>query len=314
MAALSVAAAVSTAAAMHDAHTGDVTAQRAVKASAPAHATLPAVPGSVVGAYVQGSPGSVAGVDRFESLTETNLREVVYYSTWGEAFATNFAASLRKSGAVPMIQIEPSHVSLASIANGSQDGYLVSYADAIRSFRSAVILSFAHEMNGDWYSWSNPQVAPSTFVAAWRHIVDVFRAQGADNVTWLWTVNVLTGIYGKNVLPSLWWPGSSYVTWVGIAGYFSSSGQTFGSVFNSTIANIRTVTEKPILIAETGVAAGGGQASLIRDLFTGVTAHRLLGIIWFDAKGRLDWRIDSNPAAVKAFQSGVRAYYSSDFR
>ena len=29
------------------------------------------------------------------------------------------------------------------------------------------------------------------FVAAWRHIVTVFRALGARNVTWLWTVNII---------------------------------------------------------------------------------------------------------------------------
>ena len=28
-------------------------------------------------------------------------------------------------------------------------------------------------------------------MAAWRHIVTVFRQQGADNVTWLWTVNII---------------------------------------------------------------------------------------------------------------------------
>ena len=32
----------------------------------------------------------------------------------------------------------------------------------------------------------------ATFVAAWRHIVTLFRAEGADNVTWLWTVNQRT--------------------------------------------------------------------------------------------------------------------------
>lgn len=27
------------------------------------------------------------------------------------------------------------------------------------------------------------------FVAAWRHIVTIFHGRGADNVTWLWTIN-----------------------------------------------------------------------------------------------------------------------------
>ena len=29
------------------------------------------------------------------------------------------------------------------------------------------------------------------FVKAWRRVVNVFRVVGADNVTWLWTVNLI---------------------------------------------------------------------------------------------------------------------------
>ena len=46
-------------------------------------------------------------------------------------------------------------------------------------------------MNGTWYSWGYQHTSPAAFVAAWRHIVTVFRAVGAWNVTWLWTVNVI---------------------------------------------------------------------------------------------------------------------------
>ncbi len=77
------------------------------------------------------------------------------------------------------------------IAAGHYDGYLSAYAEAVRAYRHPVILSFGHEMNGDWYSWGYRQTSPATFVAAWRHIVSLFRALGAHNVTWLWTVNVI---------------------------------------------------------------------------------------------------------------------------
>ena len=45
---------------------------------------------------------------------------------------------------------------------------------------------------------------PATFVAAWRHIVHLFRSEGADNVTWLWTVNADTPKSGPI---AEWWPG-----------------------------------------------------------------------------------------------------------
>jgi hypothetical protein len=71
-------------------------------------------------------------------------------------------------------------------APGAADSYLRSYAAAVAAFGFPVILSFGHEMNGNWYSWGDGHTAPATFVAAWRHIVQVFRAEKAANVTWLW--------------------------------------------------------------------------------------------------------------------------------
>ena len=43
-----------------------------------------------------------------------------------------------------------------------------------------VILSFGHETNGNWYSWAYRHASQqAAFVAAWRHIVSVFRTIGA---------------------------------------------------------------------------------------------------------------------------------------
>ena len=60
---------------------------------------------------------------------------------------------------------------------------------ASATFGHAVVIGFGHEMNASWYSWGYGHVPPATFIAAWRHIVTLFRSEGADNVTWLWTVN-----------------------------------------------------------------------------------------------------------------------------
>ena len=60
-------------------------------------------------------------------------------------------------------------------------------AKAIRRQRWPVVLRFAHEMNGHWYPWGAHRTDPADFVAAWRHIHDVFRTVGATNVIWTWT-------------------------------------------------------------------------------------------------------------------------------
>jgi hypothetical protein len=294
--------------AIHYQRTGDAGTRVSLAALRPAHAVMPTTPGSVVGVYVSGEPQSIRPLHRFETLTGTRLQEVVYYSGWQEQFKTAFASAVYQMGAVTMVQIEPRHVSLNSIVDGSQDGYLVSYADAVREFRRPVILCFGHEMNGDWYPWGFRHVAPSTFIAAWRHVVGIFRQQGADNATWLWAVNVQAGTHGHVSDPALWWPGNDVVAWIGLDGYFYKRDETFQSLFGPAIAAVRKLTGKPVLISETGADPQVGQAAKISGLFAGVKADGLLGLIWFDATGKRDWAIDSNPAALAAFGASARKY------
>jgi hypothetical protein len=125
-------------------------------------------------------------------------------------------------------------------------------------------------------------------------------------VTWLWTVNIIHA--SRNIPnPAPWWPGKSYVTWVGIDGYYYSSAWKFAPLFGPTIFAVRRLTDEPIFIAETGAAPATGQSAKIADLFAGVRLYGLLGFVWFDASHTLDWRL-STPAAIAAFRRGARAY------
>ncbi len=268
--------------------------------------TLPVNPDSYVGVYESGAPASYAGVTGFTAKTGIKPRLVVYYSGWFEPFKASFATTAAKHGAVPLVQINPKGVSLAAIASGHYDGYLTSYAEAVRSYQHPVILGFGHEMNGDWYSWSYRHTSPAVFVAAWRHIVTLFRELGARNVTWLWTVNVVhTG--GSIASPAPWWPGNKYVTWVGLDGYYYKPSWTFAPLFGPTIAAIREFTHAPILIAETSAAPTTNQSAKIVDLFAGIRLYGLLGFVWFNAVHNVDWRLD-NPVAIAAFRRGVKTY------
>ena len=166
-----------------------------------------ASPRTYLGVYTAGLPESYAGVSAFTAATGVRPGLVMYYSGWLERFQSGFAAEAARHGAVPVVQIEPTGVSLAAIASGRYDAYLRSYAASVRAFGNQVILSFGHEMNGYWYSWGYRHTSPAAFVAAWRHVVTVFRQQGASNVTWLWTANVIDAHGG---IPSActvvaWW-------------------------------------------------------------------------------------------------------------
>jgi Glycosyl hydrolase family 26 len=304
------AAAIIVVAARHDAATAGRPPAAAVTSAPPV--TLPAAPGSYLGVYAAGVPGSLTGVTAFARQTQTRPNLVLAFSGWREPFQAGFAAAADRSGAVPVIQIEPARVRLAAITAGRYDGYLSSYATAVRGYHRPVILSFGHEMNGFWYSWGYGHTPARVFVAAWRHIVSLFRTVGADNVTWLWTVNVMhDATHGRIPDPRPWWPGGSYVNWVGIDGYYFSAPSRFASLFGPTIAAVHQLTSDPVLIAETAAASARHvQALQIGDLFQGVRTFGLLGLVWFDARGSRDWRL-RDPTGIAAFHRAAGPYMRS---
>ena len=266
-----------------------------------------------LGVYEPDAPQTIAGVDQFGQAIGRSPNLVSYYSPWGEDFQRGFAASAASRGAMTVVQIDPKNISLASIASGQYDDYLRSYAGQVKAFGRQIVLSFGHEMNGDWYSWGYRKTPPAVFVSAWRHVVNIFRSVGANNVIWLWTVNIVN----KNVPipdPSQWWPGKSYVNWVGIDGYYYTPAQTFAQVFGPTIVDVRELTTAPILVAETGASLAAGQQAKINDLFAGVESYGLLGFMWFDANSTnpsdgqpLHWRL-SNPDALATFGQDAKEF------
>jgi mannan endo-1,4-beta-mannosidase len=273
------------------------------------HATLPPHAASYLGVYEPGTPPAYQPIANFANAANKQPNLVGYYSGWAQPFAASYAKMVHSHGVTPFVQIDPTFASVAGIAAGDYDNYLDSYADSVRNFGHAVVIGFGHEMNGSWYSWGYGHVPPATFVQAWQHIVTLFRAQGADNVTWLWTVNA--DVPGTGPVAS-WWPGAAYVSWVGIDGYYLRPSDTFFSVFGRTIKQVQAFTGKPILLSETAVGPSAGQFVKISDLFAGMRKYKTLGVVWFDKAQdegiqHQDWRIEDNAAAEAAFRLGVSA-------
>ena len=164
----------------------------ALRAKAPhAQAGHPVHQIRYLGVFEPDTPGSYADINQFAQAIGRQPNIVPYYSHWLQPFDAGFARSAAGHGATTLVQIAPRKIPLAGISSGKYDAYLRSYAAAVKAFRGHVILSFGHEMNGTWYSWGYKHTSPSVFVAAWRHIVTIFRGQGVRNATWLWTINII---------------------------------------------------------------------------------------------------------------------------
>jgi mannan endo-1,4-beta-mannosidase len=268
------------------------------------HIVEPLPPLRYLGVYEPTSPHSFAGVARFSALIGHRPNLALYYSSWWEPFQISFARAAVAHHALPMVQLEPRDVNMAGVAAGQYDAYLQAFAQSIGSLKTPVILSFGHEMNADWYGWGYRHTPPWTFRAAWDHIHRLFARLGVRNVIWLWTVNVVGGPEVDQIQE--WWPGSRYVTWVGIDGHYFTPTVKFVSLFGATLGQVRKITDDPVLISEAGIAPFV-KINRITDLFQGAQSHGLLGVVWFDLQGG-NLRIEGNQAAIGMFRRAVRRY------
>jgi hypothetical protein len=261
----------------------------------------------------------LAGVGRDAGGVPPNMVE--YYVNWTRAFDPGPVRAAYAQHAVPVLSWEPwagaakgtkqPSYALGTIIGGAHDAYIRSFAEAVKADRYPVALRFAHEMNGHWYPWSesNGVNRPGQYVAAWKHVHDIFQQAGATNVIWVWAPNTLRGA-DRVSLKSLY-PGDRYVDWAGLDAYGVAE-RTAGELLNPSVRAIRAVTRKPLLITETGAQPGGHKARWIASLFPWLTSrHDVIGFIWFQYThaqgGGTDWTFMSSDAAQESFRTGAKS-------
>ena len=139
---------------------------------------------------------------------------------WGHSFSY-WAGTLnlvQNRGALNLLDIDTGSASLSSIASGSEDSAIKTWAQQAAAYGHPFFLRLDWEMNGGWFPWgttSSNQNTPADYVAAWRHIHDIFSAAGAANVTWVWCPN----LEGNSSTPySKLYPGDAYVDWTCLDG------------------------------------------------------------------------------------------------
>lgn len=251
--------------------------------------------GRYIGVYANGAPRSLLPVRRFAASIGRKPNLIGEYVAWRKPFDAAGVSRAWSYGALAYLAWEPYGTTAAAIAAGGSDAYIRQFAHAVRKLDLPVVLSFGHEMNGNWYPWGSSQTSPADFVAAWRHIHALFQQAGASNVIWMWNPNIVNIIPGVRLRPL--YPGNAYVDWVGITGYFPTTGpHTYSGLYGPTVRQLRQFTRKPVIIAETSVESGPAEVASAAQLVTTATRHGVVGFIWFDYhKNGIDWRIESRP-------------------
>ncbi len=222
-------------------------------------------------------------------------------TSWKQNYLPNLYR-VRDAGAMSLIKFSTQDNQYAAtgqvaktseIASGKYDSYFSDFADTIKLFGGPVFISFDHEMNGNWYPYSQGYTGAKPvgatakdYIAAWRHVVGLFKARGANNVAWVWSPNVPD----VDATPaSDYYPGDDVVDWVG-ASFYSGN----------VMANLRTfyqeyAAKKPIFITEWATApeksryygaSYPGDAAWVRSFFKSIETNypRVKAISWFQWK------------------------------
>jgi len=295
--------------------------------------------GASIGKQLTGTqaPWDMAAVRKFERMTGKRLSIVHFASPFADCssspcsfyrFPTSLMTRVREHGAIPFLswssQSTPSSVNesnfrLSDVIAGRYDAYVRSFAEAAKNWRHPFFLRFDHEMNGDWFPWSegvNGNQA-GQYVAAWRHVHLIFTSVGVTNATWVWCPNASpTDTVAK--LAELY-PGDAYVDWTCLDGYNfgtnpsrSTSWMSFDEIYRSSYRKIvgAIAPTKPMIIGEVASSEhGGSKAAWIREMLRelSISYSKLRGVLWFDRyDSDMDWPIETSSTAIAAFARGIR--------
>jgi hypothetical protein len=286
------------------------------------------------------APWDMNAVTDFEKLTQKPLSLINFSSPFAScasastpttscsfySFPKNQMEAIRNHGAIPFFSWASSmlpastnqpNFQLSDVIEGKFDSYIRAWATAAKAWGHPFFLRFNWEMNGGWFQWSegvNGNKA-GEYVAAWRHVHDIFTSVGATNATWTWGPNVDP----ENRLQSLasLYPGNEYVDWTCLDGYNWGTDpqrpdkwRTFSSLFSGTY---KTITEsiaptKPMIIGEVGSTEyGGSKATWISEMLSELPTKfpTIRGFLWFEKGEEGDWPIESSTSATQAFAKGI---------
>lgn len=231
---------------------------------------------------------------------------------------------VRKAGALSLIKFsvqdanyDANHkiAGLKQIATGTFDAYFEEAAAAVKDFGGPVFISINHEMNGTWYPYSEGYpgsgVTAADFIAAWRHVVDIFHAKGADNAAFVWSPNV------PDVGPvpfTKYYPGDAYVDWVGASFYSGNPMENLDTIYRTYAA------KKPIFITEWATGEDKskyyqgypGDAKWVDMFFKTLATRypRVKAISWFQwdksTYGESNYQLQRNPDQQQVYAADIQ--------
>ncbi|MGH9038498.1 MAG: glycoside hydrolase family 26 protein, partial [Acidimicrobiia bacterium] len=281
----------------------------------PAGPLVPAA-GFYVGAYTKSVDGysedkQRAAIEDLESHLGRRLHIDHHFYDWSKEFPSQSEPWDIQNGRIPMISWNGAGVASSAIAAGAYDGMIISRADAVKALGEPVFIRWFWEMDGNKKAqWAE---GPANYTAAWRRIVDLFRARGATNAVWVWCPNASAFDDGK---AQAFYPGANYVDWICADGYNFAPNRpgdrwrNFDEIFVHFYEQGAKLN-KPMMIGEFGVLERDpGEKGAWFHYAHDVLAQKypaIAALVYFNADSTtngvyFDWRVKTSPESYEGFR------------
>ena len=254
-------------------------------------------------------------IDSFEQMSGTPLDIVLKFMAFstGLNFPTSQAEAVANQGGALFIKLEPwsyggandPSFSLQNIIDGKHDDLLRRFAQGAKNFGKPVLVSFGHEMNGNWYPWAGNA---ELYKQAFQHVHEVI-SETACNITWVWNPNI-------DFPASNYYPGSDYVDWIALDGYNWDGANTASNMFTAWFEPLKNLG-KPLMVGEFG--CGQNNTACLTDFVDYVSdpSNNISAYVYFNMNKTEEgahnlWEIETN-AEQTAYHDAIlrhQAFFS----
>jgi hypothetical protein len=226
------------------------------------------------------------------------------------------------------------------ITSGKKDASIHAAAAAFKAFPREFFMRYCWEMDG--FRQPASVQNPTQFVAAWRYIYNMLKADGVTNVVWVWTGNA-NGFKNGNPPPApLYYPGDDYVDWVSADGYNwhgaigrNDRYRNFLEIYDEFMLWARTADpahqkgaqSKPIMVAEYGTQEQHDDGTIKGDWYRNAHAtvsertastpagctycgamSDIAAMVYFDVAGKSgDWYVITTPKSFEGYKEAALA-------
>jgi len=182
----------------------------------------------------------------YENLVEKEIAWAYFSNNWNDKieFPYDEVQAILNTGKTPFIRMMPRSEfeegqidpiwNLKDIISGKHDVALTTWFEEAKEINENIIIEFGTEVNGFWFSWNGSYYGKDTkdgyrdknypdgekfFRDAYRHIINLSKEVGANNLTWFFHFDVNNDPDEDWNDASLYYPGDEYIDWLEISIY-----------------------------------------------------------------------------------------------